>query len=122
MYRAPRVEAGERLAAGIADRIASWWFPTIILVGVVSWVAFNALARPFEPFPVIFLAWISATLATVAACQGPLILLSQRRSAMHDRERDDETLRVATNTESDLHRLTTAVTDIDSKLDRLLIE
>ena len=53
----------------------------------------------------IVFAVISAVLATVASLQGPLILLSQRRSAAHDRERDEEALRVAVNAEADLHRL-----------------
>jgi uncharacterized membrane protein len=59
------------------------------------------------------LAGISATLATVAALQGPLILLSQHRAAARDRRRDDEALRVAINAEGDVHR-------IERKLDQAL--
>lgn len=79
------------------------------------WALVNVIARPLQPYPVVVLAWISAVLATVAACQGPLILLAQRRGAMHDRERDEEAFRVATNTEADLHAL-------DKKLDLLRSE
>ena len=32
MYRAPELRKGERRAAGVAARVATWWFPTAILV------------------------------------------------------------------------------------------
>jgi uncharacterized membrane protein len=73
----------------------------------------NVVARPFAPYPTVMLAGISATLATVAALQGPLILLSQRRAAERDRGRDEEALRVAVNAEGDVHR-------VENKLDQVL--
>jgi uncharacterized membrane protein len=54
-------------------------------------------------------------LASLAALQGPLILLTQRRAAERDRQRDREVLMVAANSEADLHR-------IDDKLDGLAAE
>ena len=109
MYEAPEAAGGERAAAHVAAVVASWAFPTTILVSVVIWGLVNIILEPFEPYPVIVLAWISAVLATVAACQGPLILLAQRRAAMNDRARDEETFRVATNAEADIHELRRAV-------------
>lgn len=119
MYEAPRPTDGERAAARIAELVASWAFPTFILFAVVVWGLVNVIAKPLEPYPVVVLAWISAVLATVAACQGPLILLSQRRAAMQDRARDEEAFRVATHNESDLHRLNRTVDELHAKLDDL---
>ena len=105
MFVVPEADRGERVASMITDRVATWWFPSILLFGVVGWGLVSVVSRPFEPYPVVVLAWISAVLATIAACQGPLILLAQRRAAMHDRERDDEMFRVVTNIEADIHAL-----------------
>jgi uncharacterized membrane protein len=103
----------EHYAMRVASAVASWWFVATLLVLVVGWVVLNVVARPFTPYPTVMLAGISATLATVAALQGPLILLSQRRAADRDRRRDEEALRVAVNAEGDVHR-------IEYKLDQVL--
>jgi uncharacterized membrane protein len=116
MFVDPGPDPGERAATKITEHVATWWFPTAILVGVLVWTLVNLIARPFEPFPVIALAWVSAVLATVAACQGPLILLAQRRAAMHDRDRDNEVFRVVTNTEADLHELREQLRRLDERL------
>ena len=87
MYRPPAPDRAERAAIRVTDHVATWWFPTAIVVGVAAWLACNAAFRPIEPYPVLVIAMMSAFLATVAACQGPLILVAQRRSAMHDRAR-----------------------------------
>jgi uncharacterized membrane protein len=97
----------------VANAVASWWFAATLVLLVVAWVALNVIARPFTPYPTVMLAGISATLATVAALQGPLILLSQRRAAERDRRRDEEALRVAVNAEGDVHR-------VENKLDQVL--
>jgi len=113
MFEAAAPDRGEAVAMHIADAVASWWFPAGVFVSIAVWVVWNVTAQPFEPYPTIMFAVISAVLATVAALQGPLILLSQRRSATRDRQRDEETLRVAMHSEIDVHRL-------EEKLDRLL--
>ncbi len=97
----------------VADAVASWPFVAVLVVLIVGWVVVNVVARPFSPYPTVMLAGISATLASVAALQGPLILLSQRRASDRDRRRDDEALRVAVNAEGDVHR-------VENKLDQLL--
>ena len=113
MYDEEEMSRAERLAAAVADRVATWWFSGTIVCFLVVWVIVNLVWRPFEPYPVIVFAVISAVLASIAALQGPLILVSQRRAAMRDRLRDREALRVAANTEADVHR-------IERKVDRLL--
>ena len=105
MYEPPPPTASERLAAAVAARVASWWFPATLLTAIAAWVAWNVAARPFAPYPVIIFAVISAVLASLAALQAPLILMTQRAMAERDRRRDEETLRVAARTEADIHRL-----------------
>ncbi len=113
MFDDPEPTRAEVLAVGIAERVASWPFALCVIGLVSAWVVVNIIWQPFEPYPVVVLAVISAVLASLAALQGPLILLTQRRSAERDRLRDREVLMVAANTEADLHR-------VEAKLDRLL--
>ena len=113
MFHVDPPSRSEQYAMRVADAVASWWFAGAIVVSVIAWVVLNVVARPFTPYPTVMLAGISATLATVAALQGPLILLSQRRAAERDRRRDEEALRVAVNAEGDVHR-------IENKLDQAI--
>lgn len=118
-YNPPTASTGEQAAARIAGVVAGWGFPIIVLVGVITWGVINVVAKPIEPYPVVVLGWISAVLATIAACQGPLILLAQRRSAMNDRARDEEAFHVALNAESDIHELRQSLMSLHQKLDGL---
>jgi uncharacterized membrane protein len=120
MYQAPEPSSGERTAIRVASWVATWWFPTAILALVALWAIVNVSARPFEPYPVVVLAWISAVLATVAALQGPLILMAQRRAAMSDRQRDEEAFRIAMNTEADMHRVAGHVDLLNRRVNELL--
>jgi uncharacterized membrane protein len=104
-YSEGEMSASERLATKIADHVATWWFPGAIVTFLAVWIIVNLAWQPFEPYPVIVLAVISAVLASVAALQGPLILVTQRRAAERDRARDREALMVAVNAEADLHRV-----------------
>ena len=92
--------------------IASWYFPIAILVGLLIWVLVNVLARPFEPYPIIILVVISAILASLAAIQGPIILMSQRRLGKQDRLRAAEDYRVNLKAELEILYL-------NQKIDRL---
>ena len=121
MYQAPEASSGERTAIRVASWVATWWFPTALLGVVALWAIVNLSARPFEPYPVVVLAWISAVLATVAALQGPLILMAQRRAAMSDRQRDEEAFRIAMNTEADMHRVAGHVDLLNRRVDELIV-
>jgi uncharacterized membrane protein len=105
MFSEPEPARGERRASAVAEVVASWRFPVLLLLAIALWLAFNIIARPIDPYPMAMVGILAATLATIAACQGPLILLTQRRAAMRDRERDRETYLVAANAEADLHAL-----------------
>ena len=118
MWEPPEPDRTERMAMWVASHVASWTFPASVFACLAIWVAINMIWRPFEPYPVIVFAVISAVLATVAALQGPLILTAQRRSALRDRLRDEETLRVAAHTEQDIHTLQNQLAELIERLDR----
>ena len=119
MFNETEMSSSERLATALADRVATWWFSTTIVTCLAVWIAVNLIWRPFEPYPVVVLAVISAVLASVAALQGPLILVSQRRAAERDRMRDREALRVAINAEADIHRFDARLGEIAETLDQI---
>ncbi|MDO9707490.1 DUF1003 domain-containing protein [Paracraurococcus lichenis] len=81
---AGRLSFGQRLADRVAEFGGSWTF--IIGFGVVLalWAGLNALvlARPFDPYPFIFL---NLMLSMLAAVQAPIIMMSQNRQAARDR-------------------------------------
>ena len=107
---------GESLMTSSAERFASvvatWRFAISMLIAVGAWVLLNVVAEPFQPYPVIIFAVISAALATVQVFQGPVLMAAQRHSAENDRRRVDELQRVCTNTAADVGR-------IEAKLDAL---
>lgn len=113
MFADPEVSRAERIATSIAEHVASWRFAISVIAAITVWTIVNVAWQPFEPYPVIIFAVISAVLASFAALQGPLILLTQRRAAERDRERDREVLMVTVNSEADLHR-------VEAKIDQMI--
>lgn len=108
------IRSGEGI---LADRItlgiASWWFPAGILTFLIIWVGFNAAGRPFEPYPVIIFAVISAVLASLAALQGPVIIRSQRWARRRAQEVAENDYRINLKAELEIRYL-------DEKLDLVL--
>lgn len=100
----------------LADRVAavggSWTFICAFALALLAWAGLNslALARPFDPFPYIFL---NLLLSTLAAVQAPLIMMSQNRMAAHDRLQATRDFEV--NLKAELEILA-----LHEKLDRLL--
>jgi len=76
--------AGERLADLIAHHIGSWRFLIIQTILVVIWIGLNviALASRWDPYPFVLL---NLLFSVQAAYTGPVLLLSQNRSARRDR-------------------------------------
>jgi uncharacterized membrane protein len=82
---APELGLGERLADRGAEFGGSWSFILGFGLCLALWVGLNslALARPFDPYPYIFLNLI---LSMIAAIQAPIIMMSQNRQAAKDRQ------------------------------------
>lgn len=110
MYIEPQgVSRAENVAARLADFFGSWLFMLVLAVAIVAWLAVNLVVGLLEPEPSLVFSQLDIALAIVAAMQGPLILLTQRRDAERDRARDIELFHIAVNTEEDVHAIRTAV-------------
>ena len=78
-----------RVADGIARGMGSWAFILFELLVIAAWGAANIylLARhPFDPFPFVFLNLVLGAQSALAA---PIIMMSQNRSDIKDRARDN---------------------------------
>lgn len=102
-----------QLADQLTDAIGSWQFCLFLIVLLVVWTAINIIWRPLEPYPIIVLAGISALLATLAAIEGPIILMSQRRQRERDRQRAENDYLINLKAELEIRYL-------DEKLDQLM--
>jgi uncharacterized membrane protein len=88
-YEKPVGAAPRSLGAKVADRVAmtvgSWPFVIIQSVLLVIWIALNVTAyvQRWDPYPFILL---NLALSFQAAYTAPLIMMSQNRQALIDRE------------------------------------
>ena len=105
MYVEPAPDRAEALAARVATTVRSWRFVGALLLSIIVWAGGERRLAALRAVPVDDDHRTRAGLATVAALQGPLILLAQGRAARRDRARDREAFRVAIRTDPDLHRL-----------------
>lgn len=105
-----RSSPGDKAAAWVAGVAGSWPFLLIMLLSIFAWFVINAIRPIFDPESSAMLDYLGTVLAIIAALQGPLILLSQRRESDRDRARDIETFVISQNTEADLHSIGSAVT------------
>jgi uncharacterized membrane protein len=106
---------GERLADKVAAFGGSWMF--IIIFGVIlfAWMGVNTsliLAKPFDPFPYIFL---NLVLSCLAAIQAPVIMMSQNRQEAKDRMRGENDYKVNLKAELEIQH-------INEKIDKLLTD
>lgn len=75
---------GEKVADAITAQIGSWRFLIIQTIAVALWVAINVLGLflRWDPYPFVLL---NLLFSVQAAYTGPILLLSQNRSAQRDR-------------------------------------
>lgn len=79
----------DTFADGVATVVSSWYFAGGIFVFLLTWIAVNVWLRPFGPYPAIIMAVIGAVFASLAALQGPIILMVQKRQRQRDRLQAD---------------------------------
>jgi uncharacterized membrane protein len=88
-YEKPVGEAPRRLGAKVADRVAvtvgSWPFVIMQSVLLLIWIVLNitAFVQRWDPYPFILL---NLALSFQAAYTAPIIMMSQNRQAVIDRE------------------------------------
>jgi uncharacterized membrane protein len=108
-----KLTLGERVADRVAEFGGSWSFIIFFGVVILIWIAINSyvlLARPFDPYPYIFL---NLVLSCIAAFQAPFIMMSQNRQEARDRLRAENDYRVNLQAELEIRQL-------NAKLDQLL--
>ena len=99
------VTFGERIADNIADFGGSWKFIGIFAAVLFLWILVNTvliLAKPFDPYPFIFLNLI---LSCLAAIQAPVIMMSQNRQEAKDRFRSEHDFRINLAAELEIRSL-----------------
>jgi uncharacterized membrane protein len=109
-----RITRGERMADRLADFGGSWKFIGIFMAVMFCWIVLNAVilvARPFDPYPFVFLNLI---LSCLAAIQAPVIMMSQNRQETKDRYRAEYDFK--TNVRAELE-----IRSMHDKLDYLLM-
>lgn len=104
---------GERVADKVASFGGSWTFITIFMVVLFGWMGINTavmMAKPFDPFPYIFL---NLVLSCLAAIQAPVIMMSQNRGEARDRMRAENDYKVNLKAEIEIR-------SINEKIDKLI--
>jgi len=113
----------QRLADKVAELNGSWAFILFLLGTAGVWFAINATAinaGAFDPYPYVF---FNLLLAILVALQGPLIVMSQNRSALKDRAQAETDFQVnlknEVNIETLLRELGELRTETAGRLERL---
>lgn len=104
---------GERIADKVAAFGGSWLFIGIFAVILFAWMGINTaviLAKPFDPFPYIFL---NLVLSCLAAIQAPVIMMSQNRQQARDQMRSENDFK--TNLKAEIE-----IQGINEKMDKLI--
>lgn len=110
---APNPDLGGRVADSVASFGGSWRFLGLFGFIIVVWMLANAvlLTHPYDPYPFILL---NLVLSCLAAMQAPIIMMSQNRQAVKDRERAEHDYEINLKAELELQLL-------HEKLDHLLL-
>lgn len=104
---------GERMSDRLAKFAGSWSFLAFFGLVVFAWAIINTtlvLARPFDPFPYVFL---NLVLACISSLQAPIIMMSQNRESQKDRLRAENDYLINLKSEIILE-------DLHMKVDELL--
>lgn len=117
--RDPQLDAAtkETLGQRVADRVAtfggSWAFIGLFIAVLLAWMLYNTeQSKPFDPYPFILL---NLVLSCLAAIQAPVILMSQNRQAVKDRERAQEDYAVNLKAEVEILALHTKIDEIKER-------
>lgn len=113
----------QKLADKVAELNGSWAFILFLLGASGAWFVINATAinsGAFDPYPYVF---FNLLLAILVGLQGPLIVMSQNRSAIKDRAQAETDFQVnlknEVNIETLLRELGELRTETAGRLDRL---
>ncbi len=110
---------GERAADGMTNFLGSWAFIFGFLFFLFAWIIINIFAwwMRWDPFPFILL---NLTLSSIAALQGPIIMMSQNRQAIRDRLQAKYDYTIDRKAEREIGQIQIELKEIKAKLDTLL--
>lgn len=109
-----KLTLGQRLADKIGNFGGSWSFILLFMISIFAWISINVyvlVQKPFDPYPFIFLNLI---LSCLAALQAPVIMMSQNRLEVKDRERSTHDYKVNLKAELEIRML-------NEKVDHLIL-
>jgi uncharacterized membrane protein len=97
----------DKAADIVASTVGSWRFILIQSVLLIGWIGWNAAAnQPLDPYPFILLNLI---LSFQAAYTAPIIMMSQNRQEVIDRQRSIEDFAVNQKAELEIELLHTKI-------------
>jgi uncharacterized membrane protein len=102
---ADKLTFGQRIADKMALFGGSWRFIIIFGIMLFLWISLNTfliLSKPYDPYPFILLNLI---LSCLAAIQAPVIMMSQNRQEMKDRDRSMNDYQVNLKAEIEIRQL-----------------
>ena len=107
---------GQMLADKVAAFGGSWYFISIFMSILLSWIIINAilithLGHTFDPYPYILL---NLVLSMMASLQAPIIMMSQNRQSTKDRIMAEHDY--AVNLKAELE-----IMSLHEKLDKLIV-
>jgi uncharacterized membrane protein len=114
---------GGRMSDRLAKFAGSWSFLGFFAAVVLTWAIVNTtwlLAKPFDPYPYIFL---NLVLGCVASLQAPVIMMSQNRESQKDRIRAENDYLINLKSEiilEDLHMKVDELLDDQKRLNKQL--
>ncbi len=111
---------GQRMADSIANGMGSWGFIITQTVFVVIWMALNMVAyvHHWDPFPFILLNLVFSTQAAYAA---PIIMMSQNRASLRDREQAQNDYETNLAAKEEIEQLMSRLDSIEQdKLDKII--
>jgi uncharacterized membrane protein len=109
---------GQKLADQVASFGGSWTFIGLFLLFMLGWMILNSQARsPVDAFPFILL---NLMLSCLAALQAPVIMMSQNRQAMKDRNDAKLDYEVNLRAESSIARVLETIEMREAELKELI--
>jgi len=109
---------GEKMADKISAIAGSWFFISLFLLFLISWIVLNVfiLKEKIDPYPFILL---NLVLSCISAIQAPIIMMSQNRESKKDSVRNQNDYIVDLKSElilEDLHRKLELILKNQSKI------
>lgn len=106
---------GERVADNIAEFGGSWTFIICFFTFILGWMLMNIFLLSNDPFDVYPFILLNLILSCLAAIQAPIIMMSQNRQAVKDRQRSEHDYKVNLKAELEIRLL-------HEKIDHLILQ